>query len=137
MVFGDRPKRSGERPDAVASDAGARCVTPAPNAIAARGAAVPGGAAAADALGPGGGSPVVEFLLGDVVRLRRTHPCGAREWRVDRLGADIGLRCSGCGHHVLMDRRSLERRLVAFVERGDRAMSEAAAPQARDSEARS
>lgn len=74
------------------------------------------------------GRPVLEVLLGDVVRLRRAHPCGSSEWRVDRLGADIGLRCQGCGRHVLLERRTLESRLDGFVSRGDAAMSAAVAP---------
>lgn len=65
--------------------------------------------------------PVLELRIGDVLRLRRAHPCGAAEWRVDRLGADIGLRCLGCGRHVLLERRLVERRLAAFVSRGDAA----------------
>jgi hypothetical protein len=69
--------------------------------------------------------PVLELFLGDVVRLRRRHPCGGDQWRVDRLGADIGIRCTTCGRHVLLDRRTLERRLVAFVERGDPALTAA------------
>ena len=50
--------------------------------------------------------PVLTFLLGDVVRLRRAHPCGGDTWLVDRLGADIGLRCRTCGRHVLVERRT-------------------------------
>jgi hypothetical protein len=69
--------------------------------------------------------PVLTLLLGDVVRLRRAHPCGGSTWLVDRLGADIGLRCEGCGRHVLLERRTLERRLVGFVSRGDAAMTAA------------
>ena len=72
--------------------------------------------------------PVLEVYLGDVVRLRRAHPCGSRDWLVDRLGADIGLRCQGCGRHVLLERRVLESRLDAFVSRGDPALSAAIAP---------
>jgi hypothetical protein len=72
--------------------------------------------------------PALELLLGDVLRLRRPHPCGASEWLVDRLGADIGLRCRGCGRHVLLERRAIERRLTAFVSRGDPAVTAAAAP---------
>ena len=75
---------------------------------------------------------VVEFRLGDIVDLRRAHPCGGREWLVDRLGADIGLRCRKCGRHVLIERRALERRLTGFVERGDLAMSLAVSPRPRD-----
>ena len=75
------------------------------------------------------GRPVLELLLGDVVRLRRRHPCGSSEWRVDRLGADIGLRCQGCGRHVLLERRQLEARLTDFVSRGDAALSAAVGPR--------
>ena len=73
--------------------------------------------------------PALELFLGDVVRLRRAHPCGGTDWLVDRLGADIGLRCQGCGRHVLLDRRQLELRLSSFVSRGDPAMSAAVAPR--------
>ena len=72
--------------------------------------------------------PALEIFLGDVVRLRRRHPCGGTDWLVDRLGADIGLRCQGCQRHVLIERRVLERRLDEFVSRGDAALSEALAP---------
>jgi hypothetical protein len=72
--------------------------------------------------------PVLELLLGDVVRLRRAHPCGGSEWQIDRLGADIGLRCRTCGRHVLLERRHVEDRLVEFVERGDPALSAAVRP---------
>jgi hypothetical protein len=80
-------------------------------------------------------STVLPLFLGDVVRLRRTHPCGADTWLVDRLGADIGLRCQGCERHVLIDRRQLERRIAAFVERGDAALSAALSPPAADTPA--
>ncbi len=72
--------------------------------------------------------PVLELFLGDVVRLGRRHPCGGDRWLVDRLGADIGLRCETCGRHVLLARTLLERRLVAFVRRGDPALSAALRP---------
>jgi hypothetical protein len=72
--------------------------------------------------------PVLELLLGDVVRLRRRHPCGGADWLVDRLGADIGLTCQTCGRHVLLGRAQLERRLAAFVRRGDPALSATVAP---------
>ncbi|HLX35788.1 MAG TPA: DUF951 domain-containing protein [Candidatus Limnocylindrales bacterium] len=72
--------------------------------------------------------PVTELLLGDVVRLRKAHPCGSREWLVDRLGADIGLRCRGCGRHVMIERRALEARLEGFVSRGDPILSAAVGP---------
>jgi hypothetical protein len=72
------------------------------------------------------------FLLGDTVRLARAHPCGGDTWLVDRLGADLGLRCLGCGRHVLLARTTVERRLTGFVSRGDAALSAAAYPIAPD-----
>ena len=74
------------------------------------------------------GHPVLVLLLGDVVRLRRAHPCGGRAWLVDRLGADIGIRCETCGRHVLVGRAALERRIEGFVRRGDAAQSAAVGP---------
>jgi hypothetical protein len=62
--------------------------------------------------------PVLELRLGVRLRLRKPHPCGGHDWRVVRLGADIGLVCEGCGRRVLLARRDVERRLVAFIERG-------------------
>ncbi|MEO5940208.1 MAG: DUF951 domain-containing protein [Candidatus Limnocylindrales bacterium] len=73
--------------------------------------------------------PALTLYLGDIVRLKRSHPCGGDTWLVDRLGADIGLRCQGCDRHVLVERPTLERRLAAFVVRGDPALSAAAAPR--------
>ncbi|HET9614970.1 MAG TPA: DUF951 domain-containing protein [Candidatus Limnocylindrales bacterium] len=73
--------------------------------------------------------PALVLYLGDVLRLRRAHPCGGETWLVDRLGADIGLRCQTCGRHVLLERPTLERRLSSFVERGDPVLSAAAAPR--------
>ena len=72
--------------------------------------------------------PVLELFLGDVLRLRRRHPCGGTTWLVDRLGADIGLRCETCGRRVLLERRALERRVVAFERRGEAAPAVPPAP---------
>jgi hypothetical protein len=73
--------------------------------------------------------PALTLYLGDLVRLRRAHPCGGDTWLVDRLGADIGLRCQTCDRHVLVARTTIERRLVEFVRRGDPVLSAAAAPR--------
>jgi hypothetical protein len=60
-----------------------------------------------------------EFRMGDVVVLRKAHPCGSSEWEVVRLGADIGLRCRGCKRRVLLARTVLDRRLKSFASRGE------------------
>lgn len=57
--------------------------------------------------------------MGDIVQLRKPHPCGSLEWEVVRLGADIGLRCRTCRRRVLLARSTLERRLKQFVSRGE------------------
>jgi hypothetical protein len=61
---------------------------------------------------------VMEIKLGDVVRLKKRHPCGGYEWQVVRLGADIGIRCLQCQRRVLLPRSTFERRVKAFVSRG-------------------
>jgi len=52
-----------------------------------------------------------EIKLDDIVRLRKTHPCGSTDWKVVRLGADIGLVCLGCGRRILLERRQLAKRM--------------------------
>jgi hypothetical protein len=61
----------------------------------------------------------LEFRMGDVLRLRKPHPCGGFDWEVTRLGADIGLRCLSCRRRVLLERRVLAKRLKSFVSRGE------------------
>ena len=51
----------------------------------------------------------MEINLGDVVRLRKKHPCGSDEWQVVRLGADIRIKCLGCHRRVLLERGTFER----------------------------
>ena len=58
---------------------------------------------------------MMELKLGDVVRLKKVHPCGGFEWEVVRLGADIGLRCVNCRRRVLLARSALEKRMKAIV----------------------
>ncbi len=66
---------------------------------------------------------VLEIRLGDVVRLRKVHPCGSFEWEVVRLGADIGIRCLKCNRRVLLERSVFRKRLKAFVTRGEKETS--------------
>jgi len=54
-----------------------------------------------------------DLALNDIVRMRKAHPCGSFDWRVTRLGADIGLECLGCGRRVMLTRRELMRRIKA------------------------
>ena len=61
----------------------------------------------------------MEISLGDVVLLKKRHPCGSYEWQVVRLGADIGIKCRECNRRVLLERRDFERRVKEFVLRGE------------------
>lgn len=62
---------------------------------------------------------VLDIKLGDVVRFKKVHPCGGFEWKVVRLGTDIGIKCLKCNRRVLLDRGVFERRVKGFVSRGD------------------
>ncbi|MBE2198435.1 MAG: DUF951 domain-containing protein [Anaerolinea sp.] len=61
----------------------------------------------------------IEIHLGDIVRLRKQHPCGSYEWVVVRVGADIGLVCQECGRKVLLPRGTFNKRLKTVVKRAD------------------
>ena len=61
----------------------------------------------------------MELKLGDIVRLRKKHPCGSYDWQVVRLGADIGIKCQGCSRRVLLERRVFERRVKSVISRGE------------------
>ncbi len=61
---------------------------------------------------------LVELQMDDIVRLKKPHPCGGSDWRVVRLGADIGLKCQTCGRRILLPRRELARRMKDWVEKG-------------------
>jgi hypothetical protein len=67
---------------------------------------------------------VVAFELGDTLTLRKEHPCGGTSWRVERLGADIGVRCLTCGHYLLTPRRKLERAAKERVPAAGRPLTE-------------
>lgn len=61
--------------------------------------------------------PITPIRLGDVVRLKKAHPCGANEWEVTKLGMDIGLECVGCGRKVRLERYEFDRRFRGFIRR--------------------
>ena len=61
----------------------------------------------------------MDLRMGDVLRLRKPHPCGGTDWQVVRLGADIGLLCRGCQRRVILERPVLRRRIKTVVARGE------------------
>lgn len=50
-----------------------------------------------------------EFNLGDIVEMKKGHPCGSNEWEIIRLGADIKIKCVGCGRLVMLPRNKFEK----------------------------
>jgi hypothetical protein len=62
--------------------------------------------------------PITPVKIGDVVRLKKTHPCGANEWEVTRVGMEIGLVCRGCDRKVRLLRSEFDRRFRGFISRG-------------------
>ena len=60
-----------------------------------------------------------ELMLGDLVQMRKTHPCGSDRWTVIRVGADIKIRCSGCSRIVMMDRADFMKRMKKILAHSD------------------
>jgi hypothetical protein len=60
---------------------------------------------------------VMAINLGDVVRLKKKHPCGGYDWQVVRVGADIGIVCLQCQRHILLTRTIFERRVKEFISK--------------------
>lgn len=51
----------------------------------------------------------LEYEVGDIVRLKKQHPCGSSEWEILRVGADFRLKCTGCGHQIMIARKLVEK----------------------------
>ncbi|MBQ4282343.1 MAG: DUF951 domain-containing protein [Lachnospira sp.] len=49
------------------------------------------------------------YEVGDIVRLKKQHPCGSAEWEILRVGADFKLKCMGCGHEIMVKRSLVEK----------------------------
>ncbi len=59
--------------------------------------------------------PILEIHLGDVVQMRKPHPCGGYRWEVTRVGADIGIRCLTCGRRVMLPRDRFEKQVKRIL----------------------
>lgn len=51
----------------------------------------------------------MQFEIGDIIKLKKKHPCGSFEWEVLRVGADFRLKCKGCGHQIMIARKLVEK----------------------------
>lgn len=57
----------------------------------------------------------MDIRLGDKLRMKKPHPCGAKDWLVLRIGADFRLRCLGCGHEVMVERFKIEKNIREVI----------------------
>ena len=58
----------------------------------------------------------MNFEVGDIVKLKKQHPCGSSEWEILRVGMDFRLKCQGCGHLVMLPRAKFEKMVRAVIE---------------------
>ena len=61
----------------------------------------------------------VPYEIGDVVRMKKKHPCGSDLWKITRTGMDFGMKCEGCGHTVMIPRAKFERMARAIVQKAN------------------
>lgn len=61
-----------------------------------------------------------EYEVGDIVKLKKPHPCGSPEWEILRVGADFRLKCVGCGHQVMLPRRQVEKSTKGLIKKSDK-----------------
>lgn len=57
-----------------------------------------------------------KFELNDVVEMKKQHPCGTNAWKIIRMGADIRIKCQGCGHSVMIARREFEKKMKKVIK---------------------
>lgn len=62
---------------------------------------------------------IVPVKVGDIVKLKKQHPCGKNEWEVEKLGMDIGLKCVGCGRKIRILRSQFDRRFRGYINRAN------------------
>ena len=51
----------------------------------------------------------MDVRVGDILEMKKQHPCGSHEWEVLRIGADFRIKCVGCGHQIMIPRKTLEK----------------------------
>jgi hypothetical protein len=58
----------------------------------------------------------MDFQLGQVIKMKKPHPCGDNQWEILRVGADFRLKCLGCGHQVMIPRKTVEKGFKGFIK---------------------
>ncbi len=62
------------------------------------------------------------YEVGDIVKLKKQHPCGSSEWEILRVGADFRLKCTGCGHQMMVTRKLVKKEYKRLAEAGIKCM---------------
>ena len=57
------------------------------------------------------------YEVGDIVTLKKVHPCGSRDWEILRVGADFRLKCTGCGHQIMVPRKMVEKNTKNLIKK--------------------
>lgn len=60
----------------------------------------------------------MDIQVGDLLRMKKEHPCGSKEWEVLRIGADFKLKCTGCGHLIMVPRSKTEKNIREVIRDG-------------------
>lgn len=60
----------------------------------------------------------MDINVGDIVKLKKEHPCGSKEWEVLRIGADFRLKCLGCEHQIMVPRKTVEKNVREIKKKG-------------------
>lgn len=61
----------------------------------------------------------MDLAVGDIVKLKKEHPCGSSEWELLRVGMDFRLKCMGCGHQVMLPRKQVEKNIRKITKKKD------------------
>ena len=59
------------------------------------------------------------YAVGDIVKMKKPHPCGSNEWEITRTGIDFGLKCCGCSRFVMISRPKFEKGVKGIVKKSD------------------
>ncbi|MDD3369839.1 MAG: DUF951 domain-containing protein [Lachnospiraceae bacterium] len=62
----------------------------------------------------------MDIQTGDIVRMKKQHPCGSAKWKVLRIGADFRLECIGCGHQIMIARKLVEKNIREWERNGEK-----------------
>jgi Uncharacterized protein conserved in bacteria len=60
---------------------------------------------------------IVRYEVGDIVKMKKSHPCGSDQWEITRTGIDFGLKCLGCGRRVMIPRPKFEKAVKTIINR--------------------